>query len=105
MTAHHNHASPADRKEFLVDGCPRCAEYVRDIGIHFDVHRFRAFWAKMLEVEYGDYGAWGSELDQELGRTLYRVSLALERAFSLNPHALESWEPTMRILHAPPDPS
>lgn len=88
MTIHVRH--PAPQEQFLVDGCPRCAEYARDLGLHFGEQRFREFWAKMLQVEYHDNGNWASELDKELGRNLYFVSLALQRAFGLDPHQIAS---------------
>lgn len=83
---HEPHPSPAERVEFLVDGCPRCSEYVRDFGLHFDPERFRSFWEKMVTVEFDDDGGYASDLDKELGQKLYYVALALQRAFGLNPH-------------------
>lgn len=79
---------PADRAAFLVDGCPRCAEYVEDLGVSFDAERFRAFWEKMVEVEYDDASGYASTLDKQLGRRLYVVSLSLHRAFGLDPRGL-----------------
>jgi hypothetical protein len=79
MTMHAIHAGPEQRAMFLVDGCPRCAEYARDLGIHFTEERFRAFWRKMVEVEFNDYGAYASQLDKQLGRQLYLVALAITR--------------------------
>jgi hypothetical protein len=79
---------PAERVAFLIDGCPRCREYVDDLGVSFDPERFRAFWAKMVEVEYDDVGGWESGLDRALGRKLYLVSLCFEKAFACDPRTL-----------------
>lgn len=88
MTTHAHHPPPAERREFLVDGCPRCAEYAADLGLHFDEERFRAFWTKMVTVEFHDDGGYLSQTDKELGRRLYYVALALQRAFGLDPERL-----------------
>lgn len=86
MTTHIAHPSPNERREFLVDDCPRCYEYVEDNGIHFDPSQFRAFWRKMIEVEFNDIGGYESKADKELGTRLYQVTLSLQRAFDLDPH-------------------
>lgn len=103
MTVHAPHPGPSDRREFLVDGCLRCAEYVEDYGLPFDEDRFRAFWAKMVRVEFDDAEGYDSGLDRTLGRRLYHVALALQRAFSLDPHTLAvppGW-PTLRGFPRP----
>jgi CheY-like chemotaxis protein len=89
MTTHIPHPVLGDRREFLVDGCPRCEEYVRDLGVPFDEDRFRAFWAKMVRVEFDDAEGYDSTLDRRLGRNLYHVALALQRAFGLDPRTLQ----------------
>lgn len=89
MSAHrhpHGTPDPAGRADFLVDGCPRCAEYARDLGLPFDPARFRAFWRKMVEVEFDSTGGYASDLDKQLGRSLYYVALGLQRSFGINPH-------------------
>lgn len=84
---------PSEREAFLIDGCPRCAEYVEDLGCSFDADRFRAFWRKMIDVEYDVEGGYASVLDAKLGRRLYCVSLALHRAsFGFNPRELARQE-------------
>jgi hypothetical protein len=90
VTTHARHPQPSERREFLVDGCPRCAEYAADLGLHFDEDRFRAFWAKMIRVEFDDAEGWDSETDRDLGRRLFSVALSLQRAFGLNPRDLLS---------------
>jgi hypothetical protein len=81
-------AEPDGRGAFLIDGCERCDEYLEDLGVHFDADRFRAFWAKMVEVEYDDVGGYESDLDKQLGRRLYIVALSLQRGFGLDPRDL-----------------
>ncbi len=88
---------PDARGAFLIDGCERCAEYAADLGLHFDSDRFRAFWRKMIEVEYDDIAGYESELDKQLGRRLYYVSLALQRAFGLDPRELAGIESGMLV--------
>ncbi len=85
MTQHIAHPDPNERPEFLVDGCPRCYEYVADLGLHFTPDRFRAFWEKMTHVEWDNTEGYRSNYDKELGRRLYLVSLCFERAFGLRP--------------------
>jgi hypothetical protein len=80
--------APDGRDAFLIDGCNRCAEYVDDFGVSFDPDRFRAFWRKMVDVEYDDASGYASKLDKRLGRRLYLVSLTLHRAFGLDPREL-----------------
>lgn len=81
--------TPGEREVFLVDGCERCVEYVEDLGTSFDAERFRAFWRKMVEVEYDYVGGYRSKLDKRLGRRLYWISLSLQRAFGLDPRELQ----------------
>ena len=85
---HIAHPGIRDREEFLVDGCPRCREYVDDLGLHFDPQRFRDFWEHMTRVEWDDADHYHSESDKELGRRLYLVSLSFERAFGLHPRMI-----------------
>jgi hypothetical protein len=107
MSAQHEHPpgtghwpSPA----FLVDGCPRCAEYVEMIGRPFDSERFREFWAKMVEVEWDDIGHYHSKFDAALGRKLYLVSLQFEAAFGLHPRELATFrERFERLVAAIPE--
>jgi hypothetical protein len=87
MTQHVMHENPQERDAFLVDGCPRCSEYVDDLGVPFDPGRFRAFWVKMVAVEFQDTGGYASQLDKELGRRLYLVALGLQRGFGIDPAA------------------
>lgn len=94
MTIHTRHPQPYERLEFLVDGCPRCAEYAADLGLHFDEGRFRAFWEKMVAVEFHDDGGYASQTDKALGRRLYYVALALQRTFGLDPERLAERYPT-----------
>lgn len=89
MTIHNHHISPNDREEFLVDGCPRCEQYVENLGIDFDALRFADFWRKMIQIEWFDYGRYASKLDRDLGSKLYWVSLSLNRAFGINPTIIE----------------
>lgn len=105
MTIHVQHPGTDDREEFLVDGCPRCAEYVADLGVQFDAARFRAFWAKMLEVEIDGTGCYASKADKELGSRLYLVALQLERAFALDLRAFEAWATMPRSIITFTDPS
>lgn len=88
MTTHNPHGGLDEREEFLVDGCPRCEEYVAELGLPFDADRFRAFWQKMVKVEFDNSGGYKSMLDKALGRQLYYVATALWRAFGLDPRAL-----------------
>ncbi len=87
-------AAPTDRDYFLVDGCPRCREYVDDLGLHFDPDRFRAFWAHMIEVEWLNRDIYKSTNDKDLGTRLYLVSLSFERAFGIHPSA---FAPTLLV--------
>lgn len=103
MTTHARHPDPTGREEFLVDGCPRCEEYLDELGLPFDPERFRAFWRKMISVEYDDEGGYASELDKQLGRRLYHLSLSLERAFALDPRAFEGWALSPRFTIILPD--
>lgn len=80
MATHIQHPPPSERKMFLVDGCPRCKEYVRDFGLHFDPERFREFWKHMYEIEFKDGGGYASNLDKQLGRSLYYVALSFQKA-------------------------
>jgi hypothetical protein len=103
VTAHECHASPEARPEFLVDGCPRCQEYVDDLGVYFDPERFRAFWAKMIEVEFDDDGGYASVADGELGHRLYLVALQFQRAFGIDPHVFQVNAMTPRMIITLPD--
>lgn len=85
MTIHLRHPGPGEREEFLVDGCPRCAEYLDDLGLSFDEQRFRAFWQTMVAVEFQGNGGYHSLLDADLGLALYKVALSLQRAFGFDP--------------------
>lgn len=76
---HSPHPSPSAREEFLVDGCPRCEEYADELGLYFDQDRWRAFWKKMLAIEFRDEGGYRSLLDKRLGSRLYLVALGLQR--------------------------
>lgn len=89
MSSHIAHPDPTEREAFLVDGCPRCAEYVAELGLHFDVKRFRAFWKKMVAVEFDDIGGYASKADKALGRSLYYIALSFQRAYGLDPHSLD----------------
>lgn len=89
--------APDDRDVFLIDDCERCAEYVEDLGCSFDSDRFRAFWRKMVDVEYDDASGYASALDKQLGRRLYIVSLSLHRAFGLDPRELAGIESGMLV--------
>lgn len=88
MTQHIAHGDLSDRDEYLVDGCPRCDQYVAELGIHFDAERFRSFWGKMVEVEFDSKGGYASTNDKVLGRRLYTLALSLQRAFGLDPHTM-----------------
>lgn len=77
--------NPDNRECFLVDGCERCQEYVEMLGRPFDPDRFRAFWDKMVKVEWDHTEAWASALDATLGERLYLVSLQFQAAFGLHP--------------------
>lgn len=90
--------------EFLVDHCPRCEEYVEQLGRPFDPERFTLFWEKMVRVEWDHDGNWWSSLDRELGRRLYLVSLQLQAAFGLHPRDLPTFrERFERVIAALPD--
>ena len=93
MTVHeHPSGTPSpdgrDPNPFLIDGCPRCDEYVEMLGRHFDAPRFRAFWDKMIRVEWLHIEAYASDLDAALGHKLYLVSLSFEHAFGIDPSRL-----------------
>jgi hypothetical protein len=75
---------------FLIDGCPRCEEYVAAEGIWFDEGRWRAFWLHMLDVETDQHRGYGSRLDKLLGEKLWHVALGLQRAFGLTTGQLGS---------------
>jgi hypothetical protein len=92
------------RDYFLVDGCERCAEYVEMLGRPFDPARFRAFWDKMVRVEWDHTEVWQSKLDAELGHKLYLVALQFQVAFGLDPHELATFrERFMRLVAAIPE--
>lgn len=87
----------ADAGPFLIDGCERCAEYVNDQGVHFDPERWLAFWQHMVDVEFappfkGDTH-YRSGLDARLGRQLYHVALAMQRAWGLTTDQLRDGRP------------
>lgn len=97
----HDHppgvGEPDDRAVFLIDGCPRCAEYARDLGLHFTADRFAAFWRHMIDVEFehGNDVHYGSRLDDQLGSALFKVALALQRAFGFDKEALRFSSPRL----------
>jgi len=106
MTVHDPpHPPPLAREEFLVDGCARCAEYAADLGLHFDRERWRAFWEKMIRVEFDDEGTYASGLDRQLGRKLYYVVLGLQRATGVEPRdmfeALDGWSASALAAASP----
>lgn len=84
----HDHRKDAGRGEFLVDGCERCDEYLRDLGLSFDPVRWRAFWQHMVNVEFDNDTHYDSKLDAALGHRLYFVALGLQRAFRFDPHTV-----------------
>lgn len=101
---------PDERQAFLIDGCPRCAEYLADLGLHFDPERWRAFWAKMIDEEFsgGDAHGYGSSLDRQLGRQFYYLALGLQRAFGLNTDALrfpDAFRPALVVSTPEDDPA
>lgn len=104
MSAHHHPPGTLDpdgRRRFLIDGCPRCEEYVEMLGRPFTPGRFREFWDKMVEVEWDSKGSWGSRLDAALGRKLYLVSLQMQSAFGLHPRELKTFrERFERLIQA-----
>lgn len=107
MTTHIQHPTLDQREMFMVDGCPRCAEYADDLGVHFDPERFRAFWAKMVEVEFDDVGGYASASDKALGSQLYLVALQFQRSFGIDPHAFQenAMRPSMIITYPSGDPT
>jgi hypothetical protein len=95
MTVHdHRNETPPrpGRMAFLVDGCPRCEEYVELMGRPFDPGRFASFWRHMLDVEFdqGD-ASYVSALDSKLGGKLYLVALSMQAAFNLSELKLYFW--------------
>jgi hypothetical protein len=92
------------RDPFLIDGCERCQEYVELLGRPFDPVRFRAFWDKMVEVEWDNDSWWNSKLDASLGHKLYLVSLQMQAAFGIDPHHLGEWHDRLaRLIAEIPD--
>lgn len=88
MSAHLPHPERNEAKlPLLFDGCARCEEQAADLGINLDQERWRAAWQQMLRVEYDDVGAYLSLVDRQLGRSLYHMSLILQRQ-GLDPRAL-----------------
>lgn len=99
MATIHDHPpgapQPNDRTAFLVDGCPRCAQYVRDLGIHFDSGRFRAFWNHMIDGEFfhDNDAHYETRLDDQLGSALFKLALSLQRAFGFTAEDLRfAWK-------------
>jgi hypothetical protein len=107
MSAQHEHPPGAGHwpsRAFLVDGCPRCEEYVEMLGRPFDPIGFREFWDKMVRVEWDNTEAWDSKLDAALGRKLYLVTLQLQAAFGLHPRELATFrERFARLVAAIPE--
>jgi hypothetical protein len=85
-TIHNTHPDP--RPEFLVDGCPRCEEYVRDLGVEFDAIRWRTFWEHVIAVEYDGTARYKSALDNQLGTQWARIMVGMERAYGVDPREI-----------------
>lgn len=90
MSAHIAHERDESGLPLLCDECPRCEEQAQDLGLHLDGDKWRKAWAMMLSVEYGDEagGDYRSVLDAKLGRSLYYMSLLLQRNTHVDPRVL-----------------
>lgn len=78
---HRFHPDP-DRPDpddaILYDDCERCAEQADSLGLELDARKFARAWDRMCDVEYG-VGHYRTEAEKKLGRSLYHVSILLER--------------------------
>lgn len=71
----------------LFDGCARCDEQADELGLKLDDGKWRQAWQMMLRIEYHDEGFYLSKNDKKLGRSLYYMSLIIQRQ-GLDPKAM-----------------
>lgn len=78
---HRYHPDPERRESIsiLYDDCERCAEQAESLGLELDAEKFARAWAQMREAEYGDVNTYSTEAEAKLGKSLYRVSVLIER--------------------------
>ena len=72
----------------LYDGCAECesrAEAGLEGCLHLDLWSFAEAWNRMVDVEHEEEGAYRSEAEAKLCRSLYHVALLIERHGTRNP--------------------